>query len=253
MTLPEHIDVSNADQVREELLTLINRGAVTLIADTTATLSCDRAGADAVARARKRAAVSGTQLRLVVAAEIVSRVLSIEGLDRPVSSYPSLEAAIARTSAQGIHPVPPVAIPARGDGPAPPRPDAQAMRKQKETVLQSGLRATVITPNVLWPWHRLAHAAAKKMRRRLAHAAATWEMEQASPPAVRSRRLTWRQVRNQSRLSRPLGLRSHARWSYPIGGADAGSSSNWIVTASLKVTVVSADGRDEATRTGRLG
>jgi anti-anti-sigma factor len=150
VTLPEHIDVSNADQVREELLTLINRGAVTLIANMTATLSCDRAGADAVARTHKRAAVSGTQLRLVVAAEIVSRVLSIEGLDRLVSIYPSLEAAIARTPAQGIHPVPSVASPARGDGPAPPRPDAQATRKQKETVLQSGLRATVITPNVLW-------------------------------------------------------------------------------------------------------
>lgn len=150
VTLPEHIDVSNADQVREELLTLINRGAVTLIADMTATLSCDRAGADAVARAHKRAAVSGTQLRLVVAAEIVSRVLSIEGLDRLVSIYPSLEAAIARTPTQGIHPVPSVASPARGDGPAPPRPDTQATRKQKETVLQSGLRATVITPNVLW-------------------------------------------------------------------------------------------------------
>ena len=121
VTLPEHIDVSNADQVREELLTLINRGAVTLIADMTATLSCDRAGADAVARAHKRAAVSGTQLRLVVAAEIVSRVLSIEGLDRLVSIYPSLEAAIARTPAERIHPVPTVANPARGDGPAPPR------------------------------------------------------------------------------------------------------------------------------------
>ena len=68
---------------------LINRGAVTLIAGMTATLSCDGAGADAVARAHKRAVVNGTQLRLVVTAEIVSRVLSIEGLDRLVSIYPS--------------------------------------------------------------------------------------------------------------------------------------------------------------------
>ena len=60
VTLPKHIDVSNACLVREELLMLINRGAVTLIADMTATLSCDRAGADAVARAHKRAVVNGT-------------------------------------------------------------------------------------------------------------------------------------------------------------------------------------------------
>ena len=69
-TLPEHIDASNADQIREELLAHINRGAVTVIADVTATHSCDRAGADAVARACKRTAVSGIQLRLVVTAQI---------------------------------------------------------------------------------------------------------------------------------------------------------------------------------------
>jgi anti-anti-sigma regulatory factor len=37
VTLPEHIDVSNADQIREELLSAINRGAAALIADLTAT------------------------------------------------------------------------------------------------------------------------------------------------------------------------------------------------------------------------
>lgn len=37
------------------------------------------------ARAHKRAVVSGTQLRLVVTAEIVSRALSIEGPDRLMS------------------------------------------------------------------------------------------------------------------------------------------------------------------------
>ncbi len=35
VTLPEHIDVSNTGQIREELLSLI-RGAATLIADMTA-------------------------------------------------------------------------------------------------------------------------------------------------------------------------------------------------------------------------
>ena len=33
VALPEHIDVSNASQIREELLWLINRGAAALIAD----------------------------------------------------------------------------------------------------------------------------------------------------------------------------------------------------------------------------
>jgi anti-anti-sigma regulatory factor len=68
VTLPEHIDVSNAGQIREELLSVINRGAAALIADMTATLSCDYAGADAVVRAYPRAVTNGTQLRLVVTA-----------------------------------------------------------------------------------------------------------------------------------------------------------------------------------------
>jgi anti-anti-sigma factor len=95
VTLPEHIDVANVGQLREQLLSVINRGAVVLIADMTGTASCDHAGADALARACQRAAVSGTQLRVVVTAPIVRRVLSIEGLDRLVSIYPSLEAALA--------------------------------------------------------------------------------------------------------------------------------------------------------------
>jgi len=95
VTLPEHIDVSNAGQIREELLSVINRGAKALIADMTATISCDHAGADAVVRAHQRAVTSGAELRLVVTAQIVSRVISLSGLDRLVSIYPSLEAATA--------------------------------------------------------------------------------------------------------------------------------------------------------------
>jgi PAS domain S-box-containing protein len=74
---------------------VINRGAAVLIADMTATESCDHAAVEAVARACQRAAVSGTQVKLVVSAPVVRRVLSIEGLDRVVSIYPSLEAAMA--------------------------------------------------------------------------------------------------------------------------------------------------------------
>jgi anti-anti-sigma regulatory factor len=51
IALPEHIDVSNASQIRDELLRVINRGTTALIADMTATLSCDQSGADAVMRA----------------------------------------------------------------------------------------------------------------------------------------------------------------------------------------------------------
>jgi anti-anti-sigma factor len=98
VTLPEHIDVATAGQVRELLLSVINRGAVVLIVDMTATQSCDHAGIDAMARAYQRAVVSGTQLRLVVRAPVVRRTIAIEGLDRLISIYPTLEAAIAASS-----------------------------------------------------------------------------------------------------------------------------------------------------------
>ncbi len=95
VALPEHMDESNAGQFGEELLSVINRGATALIADMTATIWCDHAGADAVVRAFQRAVISGTELRLVVTTPHVSRVLSLSGLDRLVCIYPSLEAATA--------------------------------------------------------------------------------------------------------------------------------------------------------------
>jgi PAS domain S-box-containing protein len=49
---------------------------------------------EAVARTCQQAAINDTRLRLVVTAPAVRRVLSIEGLDRLVSIYPSLESAI---------------------------------------------------------------------------------------------------------------------------------------------------------------
>jgi anti-anti-sigma factor len=95
VSFPEQVDISNVDQLRDRLLSVINRGATVLIADMTGTASCDHAAVDAVARACQRAAASGTQLRLVVTAPLVRRVLSIEGLDRLVPIYPLLDAAIA--------------------------------------------------------------------------------------------------------------------------------------------------------------
>jgi anti-anti-sigma factor len=98
VALPEHIDVSNAGQIREELLSVINRGAEALIVDMTATISCDRAGADAVARAYRRAVASRTELRLVVTSGVVLRMLGMTGVGRLVPVYPSVEAALAARS-----------------------------------------------------------------------------------------------------------------------------------------------------------
>jgi hypothetical protein len=51
MALPERMDVPNAGQIGGELLPVIRGGARALIADLTATVWCDHAGACAVVRA----------------------------------------------------------------------------------------------------------------------------------------------------------------------------------------------------------
>jgi anti-anti-sigma factor len=84
VTLPQHIDVHHTGQIREELPTAISRGAATLIADMTTTLSCGHA----VAHACQRVLANRAQLRLVATAHIVRRVLSLNGLDRLIPIYP---------------------------------------------------------------------------------------------------------------------------------------------------------------------
>ncbi len=114
VVLPEHIDVSNAGQIREELLSVIDQGAEALIADMTATISCDLAGADAVARAYQRAVVSRTELRLVVTSAPVLRMLGMTGVGRLVPVYPSVAAALAvRSPAASSTVTPPDAVRAR--------------------------------------------------------------------------------------------------------------------------------------------
>ena len=129
VSFPGQVDISNVDQLRDRLLSVINRGATVLIADMTSTVSCDHAAVDAIARACQRAAASGTQLRLVVTAPLVRRVLSIEGLDRLVAIYPRLDAAIAAESA----------LPALSGTASP---------SQASLISARGVRA--VTPAVLW-------------------------------------------------------------------------------------------------------
>ena len=106
VTLPQHIDSSNTDQIREQLLWIINRGAAVLIGDLTGTISCDYSGADALARAHHRATANGAELRLVVTAEVIRRALTVNGLDRLVAVYPDLDAAVAAGAGRREHRTP---------------------------------------------------------------------------------------------------------------------------------------------------
>jgi anti-anti-sigma factor len=147
--LPEHIDVSNAAQIREQLLSVINRGATALIADMTATISCDHGGTEAVERAYQRAVISGTELRLVVTAPIVRRLLSIAGLDRLVSIYPSVEAAAAARPPAPVLALVAGRAAAGTSGSAPARRAGQARAPLRAAGALDG-NAAAITPAVIW-------------------------------------------------------------------------------------------------------
>jgi len=101
ITLPEEIDISNSEQVREELLSLLNRGPAVLIVDMAETTFCDSAGVNALVRAHKRATANGAEIRLVVASLGVQRVLAITGVDRLIPVYPSLTASLAEPGEPG--------------------------------------------------------------------------------------------------------------------------------------------------------
>jgi anti-sigma B factor antagonist len=95
VTLPAEIDATNADQVRESLLGVVNQGAASLVADLSQTTFCDSTGVSALVRTFKRATASGGGMRLVVSSPAVHRVLSITGVDHLMPLYPSVAASLA--------------------------------------------------------------------------------------------------------------------------------------------------------------
>ena len=100
VTLPAEIDVTNADMVREDLLSVLNQGAALLIADMSKTNFCDSAGVSALVRTFRRASTSASAMRLVVSTPAVQRVLSITGVDRLVDTFPSVAASLAGPGGQ---------------------------------------------------------------------------------------------------------------------------------------------------------
>jgi PAS domain S-box-containing protein len=101
VTFPERVGGPDAAHISEQLLGALSQGAVTLIADMSATRLCDPAAGGAIARAYQRAAANRAELRLVISAPDVRRLVTAEALDRLVPVYSSLEAALAAGTLDG--------------------------------------------------------------------------------------------------------------------------------------------------------
>jgi anti-sigma B factor antagonist len=100
VTVAGEVDITNAEGLRDALLSALNAGAAGLIADMTQVTFLDSAGVTALVRAARRASATDATLRLAVTAQAVLRVLSLVGIDRLIPVYPSVAEAMASLPGQ---------------------------------------------------------------------------------------------------------------------------------------------------------
>lgn len=96
VVLPVEIDVTNAEQVYQQLVAVLAPGVGTVIADMTETIFCDSSGVHAVMRAYETAEARGVRMRLAVSSGTsVRRVLQLIGVAQLIPVYPNLQEALA--------------------------------------------------------------------------------------------------------------------------------------------------------------
>ena len=96
VALPAEIDLSNADQVYDQLYAALVSDAPVVIADFTGTRFCDCACLNRLLRVYNQAAGHDAQLRLVISPGApVREVVKLLGLDRQLPVYANIDAAQA--------------------------------------------------------------------------------------------------------------------------------------------------------------
>ena len=104
VTAAGEIDITNAERLRDALLSALNAGALGLVVNMTATTFLDSAGVTALVRASRRAAASEASVRLAVTAPAVLRVLDLVGIDQLIEVHPTVTEAVASLPAQCAEP-----------------------------------------------------------------------------------------------------------------------------------------------------
>jgi anti-sigma B factor antagonist len=99
--LPAEVDITTADELRDELLSIIDDGAPVTVVDMSATTFCDSAALSALIVAHRRAVAAGSELRLVAASAGVLRVMTLTGVDRLIPLYPTVAAARSGSAGPG--------------------------------------------------------------------------------------------------------------------------------------------------------
>jgi len=105
--MPEEVDATIADALREALLSVLNQGASALVVDMTRTTFCDSAGVSAMVRARRRAQASNAEVRIASSTPALLRLFSLLGLESAIGLYPDVEAALSSLEGTSQPPKPP--------------------------------------------------------------------------------------------------------------------------------------------------
>ena len=99
VTLPEEIDITNAQAIGDELRAAFGQGVLAVIADMSRTRFCDSSGIRYLLLASDRAAELNAEFRLVVQSATVLRAFGLLGIDRLLAVYPSMDAALSNAAA----------------------------------------------------------------------------------------------------------------------------------------------------------
>src|ERR1700730_9039100 len=99
VVLPAEIDVTNSEQVYEQLVAVLAPGVNTVIADMTSTVFCDSSGVHAIMHAYESAAARDVRMRLGVwPATSVRPVLALIGVGRLMPVHASLQEALTASA-----------------------------------------------------------------------------------------------------------------------------------------------------------
>ena len=99
VTAPEEIDISNAEDLGEVLLSSVDDGYATIVLDMSSTRFCDSAGCKIMVRVHNRALADGGALRLVMKGhDPVARALDITGISRFIPMFRTVEEAVGTGS-----------------------------------------------------------------------------------------------------------------------------------------------------------
>jgi phosphoserine phosphatase RsbU/P len=102
VTMPGETDVINAADVAELISAAASGSPEVITADLTATVFCDSAGVEVLARASDMAAARGLEFRLALGGSPVARILQLTGLDEVVPVYRDVPHSLATPAVRPV-------------------------------------------------------------------------------------------------------------------------------------------------------